>query len=72
MNIMNQFTLNASGKIVDKERLTHNQSFKWQSSLSVNKRVIRVRNDPNNAETQRNVGGDANQRNRLPVFTQFN
>jgi hypothetical protein len=32
----------------------------------------RVRNDPNNAETQRNVGGDANQRNRLPVFTQFN
>ncbi len=32
----------------------------------------RVRNDPNNAETQRNVGGDTNQRNRLPVFTQFN
>jgi hypothetical protein len=41
MNIMNQFTLDASGKIVDKERLTHNQSFKWQSGLSVNKRVIR-------------------------------
>ncbi len=32
----------------------------------------RVRNDPNKAELQRNVGGDANQRNRLPVFTQFN
>ncbi len=32
----------------------------------------RVRNDPNNAETQRNVGGDANQCKRLPVFTQFN
>jgi hypothetical protein len=41
MNIMNQFTLNASGEIVDKEGLTHNQSFKWQSGLSVNKRVIR-------------------------------
>jgi hypothetical protein len=32
----------------------------------------RVRNAPNNAKTERNVGGDANQRNRLPVFTQFN
>jgi hypothetical protein len=41
MSIMNQFTLNASSKIVDKERLTHDQSFKWQSGLSVNKRVIR-------------------------------
>ncbi len=27
MNIMNQFTLDASGKIVDKKRLTHDQSF---------------------------------------------
>jgi hypothetical protein len=42
MNIMNQFTLDASSEIVDKERLTHDQSFKWQSSLSVNKRVMRV------------------------------
>jgi hypothetical protein len=41
MNIMNQFTLDASGEIVDKERLTHDQSFKWQSGLSVNKQVIR-------------------------------
>ncbi len=32
----------------------------------------RVCNDPNNAKTRRNVGGDANRRNRLPVFTQFN
>ncbi len=32
----------------------------------------RVRNNPNNAKIQRNVGGYANQRNRLPVFTQFN
>jgi hypothetical protein len=41
MNITNQFTLNASGEIVGKDRLTHDQSFKWQSRLSVNKRVIR-------------------------------
>jgi hypothetical protein len=39
MNIMHQFTLNASGDIVDKERLTHDQSFKWQSGTSVNSRV---------------------------------
>ncbi len=32
----------------------------------------RVRNNPNNAEMQRNVGGDVTQRNRLPAFTQFN
>jgi hypothetical protein len=32
----------------------------------------RVRNDPNNAETRRNVGGDATRRNRLPAFSQFN
>ena len=41
MNIMHQFTLDASGDIVDKEQLTHDQSFKWQSGTSVNKRVIK-------------------------------
>jgi hypothetical protein len=40
MNITKQFTLNAGGEIVDKERLTHDQSFRWQSGLSVNRRVI--------------------------------
>ncbi len=40
MNITKQFTLNVGGEIVDKERLTHDQSFKWQSGLSVNRRVI--------------------------------
>jgi hypothetical protein len=39
MNIMNQFTLDTGGEILDKERLTHDQSFKWQSRLSVNRRV---------------------------------
>ncbi len=41
MNITKQFTLDARGEIVDKERLTHDQSFRWQSGLSVNRRVIR-------------------------------
>jgi hypothetical protein len=40
MNITKQFTLEGGGEIVDKERLTHNQSFTWQSSLSGNKRMI--------------------------------
>jgi hypothetical protein len=39
MNIMNQFTLDAGGEIVDKEHLTHDQSFKWQSGFLVNRRV---------------------------------
>ncbi len=39
MNIMKQFTLNVGGKIVDKEHLTHDLSFKWQSGLLVNRRV---------------------------------
>jgi hypothetical protein len=41
MNIMHQFILDASEDIVNKERLTHNQSFKWQSGTSVNKQVIK-------------------------------
>jgi hypothetical protein len=39
MNIMHQFTLDASRDIVDKERLTHDQSFCWKSEFSVNGRV---------------------------------
>jgi hypothetical protein len=43
MNIMNQFTLDAGGEIVEKERLIHDQSFQWQSGLLVNKQVIKDR-----------------------------
>jgi hypothetical protein len=32
----------------------------------------RVCNDPNNAKTRRNIGGDASRQSRLPAFTQFN
>ena len=39
MNIMNQNTIDENGKIVGKDRLTHDQSYKWGSGTSVNSRV---------------------------------
>jgi hypothetical protein len=37
LNIQPQWTINKRGKIVEKDRLTHNQSFKWtKSGTSVN------------------------------------
>ncbi len=41
MNIMHQFTLDASGDIIDKERLTHDQSFLWKSGSLVNQRIVK-------------------------------
>jgi hypothetical protein len=40
MNITKHFTPDAGGEIVDKEHLTHDQSFRWQLGSSVNRRVI--------------------------------
>jgi hypothetical protein len=39
MNIMAQNTIDECGKIVPKDRLTHDQSWKWSSGTSVNSRV---------------------------------
>ena len=39
MNIMTQNTIDEHGRIVEKDRLTHNQSYKWGSVTSVNSRV---------------------------------
>eukprot|EP00957_Ditylum_brightwellii_P046184 3504193-Ditylum_brightwellii.AAC.1 len=39
MNIMQQSTINETGKIVEKDRLTHDQSYKWSVGHSVNSRV---------------------------------
>lgn len=39
LNIMAQNTINETGKIVPKDRLTHDQSWKWSSGTSVNSRV---------------------------------
>jgi len=40
LNIQPQWTINERGEIVEKDRLTHDQSFKWtQSGTSVNSRI---------------------------------
>jgi hypothetical protein len=39
MNIQQQNTINKFGRIILKDRQTHNQSFKWSSCTSVNSRV---------------------------------
>ena len=39
MNIMKQNTIDESGQIIPKDRLTHDQSYKWSSGTSVNSRV---------------------------------
>ncbi len=36
MNIQKQNTISKLGQIVEKDRLTHNQSFKWSSGTSIN------------------------------------
>ena len=39
MNIMTKNTIDEDGTIFDKDSLTHDQSYKWGSSTSVNSRV---------------------------------
>ena len=39
MNIMKQDTIDEHGRIIEKDRLTHDQSYKWGSGTSVNSRV---------------------------------
>jgi hypothetical protein len=39
MNIMAQNTLDEFGRIIPKDQLTHDQSWKWLSGTSVNSRV---------------------------------
>jgi hypothetical protein len=39
MNIMEQNTIDEFGQIIQKDRLTHDQSWKWSSGTSVNSRV---------------------------------
>jgi hypothetical protein len=36
MNIQKQNTINEHGQIIEKDCLTHDQSFKWSSGTSVN------------------------------------
>ncbi len=39
MNIQKKNTINKHGRILEKDCLTHNQSYKWQSGPSVNSRT---------------------------------
>ena len=39
MNIMKQNSIDECGRIVEKDRLTHDQSYKWKSGSSVNSRI---------------------------------
>ncbi len=39
MNTASHNTINVLGQVVEKQLLTHNQSFEWSSGLSVHKRV---------------------------------
>ncbi len=41
MNIMVQNTIDKFGRIIPKDRLTHNQSWKWSSGTSINSRVLK-------------------------------
>ncbi len=63
-------------------QFSHNVSKKmlrfknYQHILNYNHRIAandpRVRNDPTNTKTRRNIGGDALRRSKLLTFTQFN
>ena len=39
MNIMKQNTIDEHGRVTEKDRLTHDQSYEWSSGSSVNSRV---------------------------------
>ena len=41
MNITNQNTIDKTGRIIGKDWLTHNQSYKWASNSSVNSRAVK-------------------------------
>ena len=43
MNIQRQDTIDEFGRIIPKDRLTHDQSYKWKSGTSVNSRAVAAR-----------------------------
>jgi len=46
MNIQRQDTIDEFGRIIPKDRLTHDQSYKWKSGTSVNSRVDKSQLQP--------------------------
>ena len=62
-----EFSHNVSKRMLKFQNYRHIPNFDHQ----INTNDPRVRNDPNNAETRRNVSGDTSRRTRLPSFAQF-
>jgi hypothetical protein len=62
-----EFSHNVSKRMLTFQTFRHIPNFDHQ--VSANNQ--RVRNNPNNAETRRNVGGDTSRRRQLPAFSQF-
>ncbi len=62
-----EFSHNVSKRMLKFQNYRHISNFEHQISAN----DPRVGNDPNNAETRRNVSGDTSQRAWLPSFTQF-
>ncbi len=62
-----EFSHNVSKKMLTFQNYRHIPNFEHQ----IQNNDPRVRNDPNNSETRRNVSGDTSRQARLPSFAQF-
>jgi hypothetical protein len=62
-----EFSHNVSKRRLAFQIFRHIPNFDHQVSAN----NPRVRNNPNNAKTWRNVGGDTSRRRQLPLFSQF-
>jgi hypothetical protein len=63
-----QFSHDVSSKMI--ENMFH-RYIPTLATTTLTNRDPRQRNNPNNAETRRNVGGDATRQARLPAFSLF-
>jgi hypothetical protein len=63
-----EFSHNISRRMLNYQNYRHIPNFEHQ----ILENHTRQRNDPNNAKTRRNLGGDMSWQVRLPAFSQFN
>ncbi len=63
-----EFSHNVSQKMLNYQNYWYVPNFEHQ----IPENNTRQRNDPNNAKTRQNLGGDASRQVRLPAFSQFN
>ena len=62
-----EFSHNVSKKMLRFKNYKHVPNYNHRIAAN----NLRVRNNPNNAKTWRNAGGDTSRQSRLPAFTQF-